>query len=196
MNFALVTSLLLAADPAFTKEGEADGYVIESRKVEGSAFAELRLTGTTTASPEAFCNAAFGTGKFDPEEPDLKSRAILQESEHERVTHDLISPPLVSDREYTVRTVRTLSSPDRCTVKIDSANDLAPIPVAGRVMITNIHSTWLGERQPGGKTRVTYQIFTDPAGAIPPFLIEGSRRKLAVQWLKMIVRRAEKTEKR
>lgn len=196
MTLALLTALVLAADGAFSKEGEAEGYVIESRKVEGSAFAELRLTGATTASPEAFCNAAFGTGKFDAEEPDLKSRAVLRESANERVTHDLISPPLVSDREYTVRTVRTLSSPDRCTVTIDSANELAPLPLAGRVMITNIHSTWRGERQSDGKTRVSYQIFTDPAGAIPPFLIEGTRRTLAVRWLKMIVQRAEQAEKR
>lgn len=192
MPFALLASLLLAADAGFTFEGEEEGYVLESRAVVGSPFAELRLTGTSTASPEAFCNAVFGAGKFDPEEPDLKSREVLRESAHERVTHDLISPPVVSDREYTVRTVRTLESAARCTVKTDSANDLAPPAAAGRVVITRIHALWVGERQPDGKTRLSYQIFTDPAGSVPAFLVEGSRRKLAVKWLKMIAGRAEK----
>jgi hypothetical protein len=36
---------------------------------------------------------------------------------------------------------------------------------------------------------VTYQLHTDPAGSIPPFLVEGSRRALAVKWLQLILSR-------
>src|SRR5262245_46370220 len=120
----LLIAVAVHADDGFKKLDDVDGITLESRPVEGSAFVELRPNRPSAAAPAAICNAVYGNGKFDSEEPDLKSRAILKETDNERVTHDLISPPVVSDREYTVRTVRNLESAERCTVKIDSANDL------------------------------------------------------------------------
>jgi hypothetical protein len=68
----------------------------------------------------------------------------------------------------------------------ESANELGPTPKDGWVRITKLKGSWLFEPIDGGKTRLTYVVFSDPAGAIPPFLVEGNRRKLGVRWVKMI----------
>jgi hypothetical protein len=39
--------------------------------------------------------------------------------------------------------------------------------------------SWRFERLEAGRTRVTYTLFADPAGAIPPFLVHGSQRSAA-----------------
>ena len=118
-------ALALAADaPAFTLVEDRAGILLESRPVPGSPYVELRLTTTSSHTPTSLCDAAFGTGRFDPQEPDLKSRVILQESADERVTYDQISPPLVANRDYTVRARRERSSDGACAVRITTATEL------------------------------------------------------------------------
>lgn len=187
-----LVAILLAGGDGYTRIDEIDGVLMESRPVPASSFVELRLTATSTASPAALCAAIFGDGKLNTEEPDLVSRKVLEESENERVTYDQISPPVVSNRDYTVRTRRFFDPGGRCRITTDPANELAPKPAAGWVRITKVRCRWLAEPLPDGKTRLTYEVHTDPAGSVPAFLVEGSRRKLALQWIKMIIARAEK----
>ena len=187
----LVLTLLSAAPAEFKKVDEVDGVLIEARPVEGAKVVELRLTTTTSKTPDSLCDAAFGDGRFDPEEPDLKSRKVLSESADERVTYDQISPPVVANRDYAVRARRIRESETGCRMTFAAANELAPPMPAGWVRITKLWGEWSFERQADGKTRVTYVVFSDPAGAVPPFMVEGSRRKFALQWMKMIISRGK-----
>ena len=183
---------LLQAEPtAFTKVEEVDGVVIESRPVAGASVVELRLTTSTTKSVSSLCDAAFGDGKFDPEEPDLKSRKIISESEDERVTYDQISPPVVANRDYAVRAKRIRTDDGACRMTFEAANEVAPSKPEGWVRITRLRGEWKFERGDDGKTRVSYLIFSDPAGSIPAFMVEGSRRKFALRWMKMILGRGK-----
>jgi hypothetical protein len=186
-----LAALLLSAAPDFTKVEETDGVLIESRPVAGSSIVELRVTTTTSKTPGSLCDAAFGDGKFDPEEPDLKSRKILSESENERVTYEQISPPVVANRDYAVRAKRIRTGDDLCVMTFEAANEVAPSKPEGWVRITKLHGEWRFERSADGKTKVTYLIFSDPAGAIPAFMVEGSRRKIAQRWIKMILSRGK-----
>ncbi len=188
----LTLALLLHAAPAdFARVEETEGVLIEARAVTGSDLVELRLTTTTTKSPGSLCEAAFGDGKFDPQEPDLKSRKIISESEDERVTYDQINPPVVSNRDYAVRAQRIRTSDDSCRVVFAAANEVAPSKPSGWVRITKLRGEWKFERNADGKTQVTYTVFTDPAGSIPAFMVEGSRRKFAIKWMKMILSRGK-----
>jgi hypothetical protein len=184
-----LTLLFLAADVPFAKVDEVDGVLIESRPVEGSKVVELRLTTTTDRTVKSLCDAAFGNGKFDPEESDLKARKILSESEHERVTYDHISPPMVANRDYAVRARRVFSDDGSCRMVFTAANDLAPPLPEGWVRIQKLAGVWQFEPAGPGKTRITYVIHSDPAGAIPPFLVEGTRRKIALKWMKLMISR-------
>lgn len=186
---AHLSLLLLAADPDFSRVEQTDGVLIEARPVAGSGVVELRLTTTTTRTVKSLCDAAFGTGKFDPQEPDLKARTVLLERDDERVTYEQISPPLVAQRDYAVRARRLPGADGSCTMRFEAANDLAPPKPEGWVRIEKLKGAWIFEPAPGGKTRVTYLIHSDPAGSIPPFLVEGSRRAIALKWMKMLLSR-------
>lgn len=181
--------LLLQAGPDFTEVEEADGVTVSARPVTGSELVELRLTTTTTKSPGSLCNAAFGDGKFNPDEPDLKSRRVISEGADERVTYDQIDPPVVSNRDYAARSKRIRSGDDVCRVIFEAANEVAPSKPAGFVRITKLRGEWRFERRQDGKTHVTYFVFTDPGGSIPAFMIEPNRRKFALKWMKLILSR-------
>ena len=188
-----LTLLLLQVSPEFTKVEEADGVLIEARSVIGSEVVELRLTTTTQKTPGSLCDAAFGDGKFDPEEPDLKSRKVISESADERVTYEQINPPVVSNRDYAVRARRIRSGESSCKVTFEAANEVAPSKPTGWVRISKLRGEWKFERLEDGKTQVTYLVFTDPAGSLPLFMVEGSRRKFALKWMKMILSRGKDT---
>lgn len=188
---ACAALLLMQAAPEFTKVEEAEGVVIEARAVTGSQLVELRLTTTTTKSPNSLCDAAFGDGKFDPTEPDLKSRRVISETADERVTYDQIDPPAVANRDYAARAKRIRMGPDACRVTFEAANEVAPSKPSGWVRITKLRGEWLFQRRPDGRTEVSYLVFTDPGGSIPVFMIEGNRRKFALRWMKMILSRAK-----
>ncbi len=182
--------LVLAAEPEFKKVDQVEGVVIEARPVAGSGVVELKLTTTTTKTVQSLCDAAYGTGKFDPEESDLKARSIIHETENERVTYDQISPPMVSNRDYAVRAKRAVEADGSCRMTFEAANELAPRLPEGWVRITKLRGAWIFEPQQG-KTKITYLIHSDPAGAIPPFLVEGTRRKIALKWMKLMIGRGK-----
>lgn len=188
---SLIVALSLAADAPFEKVGDFDGIRLEQRRVDGSQFVELRLTTTTTKSVGALCDAAFGDGKYDPKEPELKARTVLDEKEHERVLYDQLSPPLVAKRDYVVRARRDRVNDGLCRMTFGPAPDFQqPVP-EGWVRISKFSGQWTFEARADGKTALTYVVHSDPGGSIPPFLAEGSRRTIALQWVRMIIARAK-----
>lgn len=188
---ALVASLLFAAPAEFKKVEESDGVLIEARPVEGAKVVELRLTTTSTKTVASLCDAAFGDGKFDPSEPDLKARKVLSDTGDDRLTYEQISPPVVANRDYVVHAVRTRESDTVCRINFKAANEAAPALPAGWVRIEKLWGEWKFDRQADGKTHITYVIFSDPAGSVPAFMVEGSRRAFARKWLKLVLSRGK-----
>ena len=183
--------LLLSAEPsAWEKVTITDGITIEQLAVSDSKFVELRFTTTSEKTPAALCAAVFGDGKFDKDDPDLKSRKVLSETADTRITYDQITPPLVDHRDYVVK-ARWAMEGSACRMTFEATDELAPPPVEGWVRVTRVHGSWLFEPVEG-KTKFTYVVFSDPGGAIPPFIAEGSRRSLGLRWVKMIEARARR----
>jgi len=189
MFFSLL--MFLTAEPAaWEKVTTTDGVTVEQRPVADSKFVELRFTTTTDKTPELLCAAVFGDGKFDKDEPSLKSREVLSETADTRITHDEIAPPLVNLRDYVVKAHWAMEG-SACRMTFEATDELAPPLAAGWIRVTKVRGYWLFEPVEG-KTRLTYVVFSDPGGAIPPFLAEGSRRSLGVKWVKMIESRGKK----
>lgn len=183
----------LAADgDAWTRVDRVDGITVEQRPKKGSRVVELRFTAVVPATTERLCAEAFGSGKLDPDEPNVFHRKVLEESADGRVTYEQLSAPFIANRDYAVRATRTRLEGGACQVQFQAANDLAPKPPAGYVRIEIIDGLWRFDPAGEGKSRITYTIHSDPAGAIPPFLVEGSRRKVGLDWVKIISRRAAK----
>ena len=190
MPLLAIAWLLLAAPPEFKPVDEVDGILIESRPVEGSAFAELRMTAVSDASVEALCDAAFGDGSIDPSETEVKLRRVLEQKPDERIIYDQISAPVVSDRDYAVRIVRVREPGGACESRWEAVNDRAPPLQPGWVRIEKLRGSWRFEPD-GASTRVIYTIFTDPGGSLPAFLAESSRRNNGLRWVRLVLSRAK-----
>jgi hypothetical protein len=187
----LVLSVIVLATPEWKTVSSSEGITVEARPVTGSPFAELRATTTVAVPVEALCAGAFGTSLVDPKEPSLKSRRVISESPDERVAYDRISPPVVNDRDYTVRTHREQTDRGRCRVTVDIANELAPAPSPSVVRLEKLRCAWDFEPQPDGRTKLTYVMWADPNTSLPAFMVEPSRHELMVVWVKLVIERGK-----
>jgi hypothetical protein len=181
--------LVLAGTPEFELVEEVDGIRVESRPHAGSSFVELRFTATTNVPLDALCDAAFGDGTIPADEKTVKSRRVVSQGRDERVTYEQVSAPVVSDRDYALRWTRTRSN-ERCVVRFDSTD--AQVPVTPKfVRLTVISGEWTFTTA-DGKTRVQYWSHSEPGGGIPPFIVEGPRRRTELDAVKRTIARARR----
>lgn len=191
----LVLSLALAAEP-WVKDSETDGISIERRDVAGSPFPELRLTQVTKKATLAqLCDEAWGDGSYDPTEPDLKARKVLEEDAGVRITWEEIAPSIVSPRDYVLhQTVERTAT--HCVMRYQSTTDPRAPMQRGFVRITKLSGSWTFDADESGGVKVTYLSFSDPGGSIPAFLVRGPQRAAAVTWMKRTIENAAKRKAR
>lgn len=182
----LLSLSVVAAGDGFTRVGENDGVLIESRPVTGSAFAELRLTRKVQGSVEALCTWAFEPSRESDRDAHIQSRRVLSESEDERITYEQIAPPMVSQRDYVLRSRRTRPAAGACRIDFEVANEHAPPLRSGWVRIERMRGSFAFELQPDGQVKVTHVIHMDPGGQIAAWMAEGTRRDMSVAWMRRL----------
>lgn len=185
---SVLVLLLLTAAPDFQLIEETGGIRVESRPISGSKFVELRFTATSRASVEALCDAAYGDGKLPPDERTVRQRKVLSEGPDERVTYDVVSAPIVSDRDYVLRWTRSKSA-QRCVVRFGIIESSDAPPVDKMVRLSVLSGQWLFESV-DGQTRVQYVSHSEPGGGLPPFLVEGTRRSTELDAVRRTLARA------
>lgn len=182
--------LLLVATPDFQLVEETDGIRIEARPRPDSKFVELRFTTTSRASVEALCDAAYGDGKIPADEHTIRQRRVLRESTDERVTYDVVSPPVISERDYVLKWTRAKSA-QRCVVRF-GVIDSKDAPQPGRlVRLSTVNGEWTFV-QVGDHTSVQYVSHAEPGGDLPPFIVEGPRRSTELDVVRRTVARARR----
>jgi hypothetical protein len=196
---AVLLTLLAAAawaePPAWRDRGKVDGIQLETREVEGSAFEELRLTTQSKQPLPRLCEAVFGKGAAAKGEGNFKKREVLKETETDRWTYEVIALPVVSDRDYVVH-VQVLQPAEsgQCEVSFQTEDDPSRPVRSEYVRLKAVRGHWLLTPVEGGAVKIVYRIFSDPGGAVPPFLVWGGARSAAVDSLKTILRRVEAAE--
>src|SRR5581483_8832127 len=186
---ALVT-LLSAGPHPWRKVSDDDGFVLEAQDVDGSSFENLRVTCATTASPERFITALWGKAQDSSASPEVVKREVFVDEPRERLYHDVIRTPIVSDRDFVMHEAITVDNDGTWTMKFDNVSDARAPEKDGVVRMPKCLGTVVASPAPGG-AKVVYTVFTDVGGAVPAVLTRGSQRKAAVTWLKEIRRRAE-----
>ncbi len=191
-----VLVLVVAAGSEWTKQDSGNGIELFARELPEERFNELKLVSLSTQSVSSLCAAAFGSATLSPGEPSVVSRNLIREAHwktgKERVTYEQVTPPMVSARDFAVRRKQELLPNGSCRVTFSSANDLAPPCPKGMVRIEKLRGTW--EFEPAGtSTRITYTVFSDPGGDIPPAFVHKSLVGAAVDWMKFIVKSARRT---
>lgn len=195
VSCALVLALLPAianAEPAWQSRGTVDGFPLEVREVPGTDLEEVRVRATIAEKLDRLCDAIFAKNLGSKLDGRFKKRVVLLETETERWTYEQIGVPFSADRDYVMHVVREHAAPTgRCDVTFESADDPAHPPVPGIVRMKKVRGRWAVEPAPDGRMNVTYEVFSNPGGNIPSFLIKFGQPGAVVEFMKKILDRAK-----
>ncbi len=179
------------ADAGWEQISQKDGVTVERRPRPGSSFYELRARAVIPIAPQTFFATVWSYRDYPEFVPYLKSLRVVGEQPGESVLYQQIAMPLVSDRDYTVRFYRA-GEGETLVVRFDSADALGPAPSAGYVRAQNIHGSWTLEPADGGRaTQVTYQLYSEPGGAVPSWIVNVAQKDAPRDLLLAMARRAQ-----
>ena len=157
-----------------------DTLTVLTRPRAGSSVRECRAIGFIDAEPIVVKRVLDDTAEYPKFMPYVVETKTIRQTADERIGYQRISPPIVGDRDYTVR-VRYECS--HCPTggmiycnRWEVANDLGPAEIKGVTRVKITQGSWLLEPTAGGRTRATYTIFSDSGGGIPTFLLNSANK--------------------
>lgn len=164
---------------AFEVQETKGGLTLQARAIKGSKFWEYRVVTETPFPVEALCEHIYEWGTKGTDHPGVKLHKVLQDAPDDRVVYDQLEQPVVSDRDYALTVVRRRQPDGSCRIRFWTVNDQAPPKPAGFVRMEQLWGSWVFEPLDGGKTRLTYTLFSDPGGSLPAFLVHGPAKSAA-----------------
>jgi hypothetical protein len=173
-------------------DSSVDGVRVDRRGVASSSFDELRLSMVSSSDVQRLCDAVYPPVLPAKTEPRFRKQVLLRETPTDRWTYEQVSVPVVSDRDYVMHVkLEQPASSGHCSVAFQTEDDPAHPPVPGFVRIPVIRGHWDIFPVAPGKVSVQYRIFSEPGGGVPAFLARGGQRSAAVDFMKIILARAD-----
>ncbi|MDR3403126.1 MAG: START domain-containing protein [Chthoniobacter sp.] len=180
----LATNLFsaLAADgtDGWAVANSGDSVTVYTRPHEGSSIRECKAVGFIDAEPIVVKRVLDDTVEYPKFMPYVVESKTLSRTADGRVGYQRISPPIVGERDYTVRVkCESRACPSGGTIycnRWEVANDLGPAEIKGVTRVKITEGSWLLEPAGGGKTKATYTIYSDSGGGIPTFLLNSANK--------------------
>jgi hypothetical protein len=180
------------SSPAWHLDGIYDGVQVDRREVPSSSFDELRLSIFSSSDIQRLCDAVYPPALSTKLERHFKKQVLLRETPTERWTYEQVSVPVFSDRDYVMHVkLEQPASSGHCSVAFQTEDDAAHPPVPGFVRIPAIRGHWDIFPVAPGKLSVQYRIYSEPGGGVPAFLARGGQRSSAIEFMKIILGRAD-----
>ncbi|GEA60160.1 START domain-containing protein [Vibrio comitans] len=181
MNIKNVIALLVAtlsfnafADTTSWKEVKnSHGITVYNRSIEGSSFkafrAEMTVESDLTTLMAVFNDVDVGTTWVENVD---EMRLVKASSNMDNVTYAMTKAPWpVADRDSVVHN-HISQDPETLAVTIKQQAVPDELPrTKNKVRIETLHSTWVFTPISEKETRVTYQVFTEPGGSLPAWLV-------------------------
>ncbi|MEP6809696.1 MAG: START domain-containing protein [Chthoniobacterales bacterium] len=164
---------------AWTQESSTKDLVIQSRPREGSSLREFRAVGSIAATPATVFAILDNSEAYPSFMPYTSECHVLKREKNSVLAYQRLEIPLVSDRDYTLRSqsAKWLGSDGTIyRIRWAPANDEGPAVKSGVARVNVCEGGWLLEPDGAGATRATYSIFTDSGGALPAFLANNGSR--------------------
>ena len=155
----------------------ANGVRYEKRRLAGSKYFVHRATFFVALEPGALQDRLWAMLE-SLRGPKVASREVLRRTATELVLHDYIKTPIVSDRELTLLFTKITRPP--LSIRYDIRNDLGPPPAPNRVLLLVVRGGWRIDAAPGG-SEVTYDSYSEPAGAVPAWVVRGPQQDQIVE---------------
>lgn len=170
--------------------------LIESRTRPGETLLEVRAVGTLAAPPAAVEAVVDDHGNYAAFMPSVTASRILStDAAGRRLTHQVLSFPVVAPRDYVVWLLDEsvgAGAQRVYRVRWRAAEGVGPAPGEGVVRMTRAEGFWQVEAgaRPD-QARVTYTAFSDPGGALPPWLVNLVNRGAIEAVFDAVERRAQ-----
>ena len=182
-----------AEDVGWKLVSDDDGIAVYSRPISNSPVKELRATTEIPATPERVFAVLLDSDRFVEFMPYIvEVRTVARDSPSVWYLYQRISPPIVSERDYTLRH-ESVEDPQtgRYELRWEIANERGP-KVRDRVVRVEICTgAYIVESIDGGaRSRLTYELHTDPGGRLPTWLADRANRVSVPALLRAVRRRA------
>ena len=162
---------------------ERDGIRVESRRVPGERFHELRLSTSLRVAPEAVADYLFG--KFLDVPHKHVRRTFIRRDRALTVWSDVLSTRMISDRCYSMRFERQHFPGGEIRVKFVSLDFVGRKPTPHCVALRS-RGEWIMTPTRAG-TRLTYVSLTDVGGNVPALMARRSLASAALLSIRKVV---------
>jgi hypothetical protein len=160
-----------------------DGIRMETRRIPGERFDELRISTSLKASPEAIADYLFG--KYLDERNKHISRTFIQRGPELTIWSDVLSTPLISQRCYSMRFERQAQTNGEIRVKFASLDYVGTKPTPDCIALRS-YGEWV-MAPTGTGTLLTYESLTDIGGKVPAAFASRSLSAAAILSLRKVV---------
>ncbi|MBC7795230.1 MAG: SRPBCC family protein [Clostridia bacterium] len=168
--------LMLLAGPDWAVEVTDDELTVWSRDNEASGLREVKARMQLDAPPAQVWSVIADVEGHAAFMPHLReSRIVDREPDGAIFLYQRISPPLVDDRDYTVR-VTNQSTDGIYKQTWSTANHRGP-SVGDAVRLKRVEGAWTVEPDDNGGSWVSYWVHTSCGGAIPRWVANSANRK-------------------
>lgn len=178
---------------------QAPDLTVYERMRKDSVLREFKAVGLIAMPPEVVRRVLDDVDEYPRFMPYVTESRVLARDSKSRVSYQRVSPPLVGDRDYTIRvqceTLRLPGGAECYFNRWQTANDLGPTDKAGVTRVTLTEGSWLLEPTTDGRqTRATYCIYSDSGGSLPAYIVNAAS-KTAIPKLFEAVRKQAQLKK-
>ena len=150
-----------------------DGIHVWARDVPGSNIREIKAETTVAVSAETVWAVVSDIEHYTEFMPyAIEARVVPGDAgPNARYEYQLIDPPVVDKRDYTLKVVSEVNPTDGKYRRYwTPANEKGPGLKDGVVRVKICEGYWQAERLTDRTARITYWLYTDPGGAIPAWM--------------------------
>ncbi|MFN2623668.1 MAG: SRPBCC family protein [Chthoniobacterales bacterium] len=152
---------------------DKDGVTIHRR--QRALSNESKAIGEIAASTDVVNAVLEDVESYTSFMPYTTECRVLKREGEMILAYQRISPPMVSDRDYTIRVHTNVKKGEGGTIYSSrwvTDNAAGPGEKRGVVRVNLCEGSWLLEPTGPNSTRATYQIYSDSGGLIPSFIKE------------------------
>jgi ribosome-associated toxin RatA of RatAB toxin-antitoxin module len=173
----------------------SDGIVVWERAVEGSSFNEFKGETIIPVNKTEVLKILWDIKAFPKWLPDVTKAEIIKEINDDTIIyHDTTTFPWpISDRDCIIRINKRNISNRAIEVKLNDIKDFNIPNSDGTVRVNDLRGRYSLESLGQENTKISYQLYYDPAGRIPSMIVNPGLRDNIYDTLKRLT---EITQKR
>ena len=178
MVLQALVCLVVVGGADWSVQVDRPDLTVWSRDNEVSGLREIKAKMLVDATPARVWTVLSDVEKHTSFMPHLlESRVVDREDDGAVFLYQRISPPMVDDRDYTVR-VQNVIDVEHATYKQTwtTANHRGPAG-SDAVRLARVDGSWHLEPAALGGTWVTYWVHTSPGGSIPRWIVNAANKK-------------------